>query len=260
MRHILEIAHLSIKLAYGPTLFIFTAISALFVLFSLLYFFIPELAQFGSRLPGQNAALAGLSSINIFLIFLSIFLSLSVLMRQFQRDNLIFFLSKPLKPTQLLLGTTIGLAIVLLGYWALLSLELLVIIGIFSNNFLLQTLFALLPLAFLAIIYTCLCVFFFSLWPSFLSAIFPFLFILTSLARVDIKALLSSSNLWLKRMVDLAFLFIPPIGQVMAISLKKLNFINVEQNSGLVLLHCVFIIIFFLTLGCLRISKKFSRL
>lgn len=261
MRQILAISRISLKLAYGPTFFIFTCIGALFVLPSLLYFFLPELAQFGYRNAGQNAALAGLGSINLFLIFLSISLSLAVLMKQFRRDNLIFLLSKPIQPTQIFLGTIIALIVVFLSCWAFLSLELLVIIALFSKEFLFRTMLALFPVALLAILYTTLAVFFFSLWPSFLSAIFPFLLILTSLARVDIQSLISSFNiLWLKKIIDMSFFFIPPVGQVMAISLKKLDFLNVGVNIGPVLLHSISITVLLLSFALLWISRRFSKL
>lgn len=261
MRKILAIAKLSIKLAYGPTFFIFMAIGSLFVVSSILYFFLPELAQFGSRDPGQNMAAAGLSSLNLFLIFLSIFLSLSVLTRQFRKDNLIFLLSKPVQSSQLLIGTALGLVIVFLSFWALLSLELLVIIALLAKHLLLQTLFALLPVVLLMLLYTSLTVFFFSLWPSSLSAILPFLFIITSFTQDDVFLLLSAGNIvWLKRLMQLAFFFIPPVGKVMAISFRQISLFDVEINLATTLAHAIFIAIFLLALGSLKVSRSFSKL
>lgn len=260
IRKIFQSAYLTLRLAYGSTFFIFTIITIFFVLTSLLYFFLPELGRLNAYSPAQNAATGGIGAINFFLIFLTIFLSLSVLLRQFQRDNLIFMLSKPLSACQLLLGTSLGLAIVLLTFWLIVSLELLIIISIFSPGLLLNTFISLLPLALVAILYLSLTVFFFSLWRSFFSALFPFLFILISFTRMDIKLLIAHTHIdWLKNMIDTSFLFIPPISQLAAISLKAIAVADIRINIALVLLQSIFLVMFFHALSLRRISNILYR-
>ena len=235
---------------------IFGLISSLFVLSSILYFLLPQLNRFNFQAPAVNATAMGLSSMNIFLIFFSIFLCFAILTRQFNRASLVFILSKPLRASQLLLGSSLGLMFVLFLYWLFISLEVLVIISVFDKSYLLRALTAVLPAAFLIPLYASLCVFFFSIWPSFFSAAFVFIFIFTSFARVDIIMLVSHANLpWLEKLIETSFFFIPPVSQIMAISLEAIGLINVRIDIPGVFLRSIFIICILHILAARRISR-----
>lgn len=261
MKNILEIVRLSLKLSFGATFLIFILISAIFVLSSVMYFVMPGLNKFNSQSPAVNATTMGLSSINIFLIFLTIFLSLAVLNRQFSRESLSFLLSKPIRPAQILVGTQIGLVLAFLAYWFILSLELVIIIFIFDKSFLLKATLALLPIIPLILLYTSLAVFFFCLWPNILCAIFPFLFIITSFVRLDIIELFSQTKLiWLKKLIETSFIFIPPVGQIMAISLDTINLISINIDIGRIAINSIFIILLFGVLALKRSSRIFCHI
>lgn len=261
MKNIFALARLTLKMGLGPTFIIFVIVSALFILSSVLYFAMPQLNRFNLEAPSVNATAMGVSTINIFLIFFSLFFTFSVLKSQFARENLLFFLSKPLARAQILLGSSLGLMFVFFLYWLFLALEVAVIISIFDNSYLFNALSALLPIGLLVPLYVSLCIFFFPLWPNILCAIFPFLFILTSFARLDIISLVSQANLpWLKKMIEASFLFIPPVGQVMGISLKRLGLIEASINTPQVVLNSIFIIIFLHILAARRASKAFVNL
>jgi hypothetical protein len=241
--------------------------AGLFVLSSLFFFFMPELGQMNTYTlgrvlrPQENAIIMGVGSINIFLIFISIFLSLSVLARQFQRDNLLFMLSKPLQAYQLLLGTQVALILALLAFWAVLSLELLFIIALNASSYVPIALEALLPVATLTVIYSSLAVFFFTLWPSFFSAIFPFMVIITSFARLDIKLLVSRTRLeWLVRLIDSGFILIPPIGQILGLPLKTLGIVDVPLNIVLLLGHSLALVVLLGLLSLKNISRIVDRI
>lgn len=260
MKKIFQIAGLTMRLGFGATFIIFTIIAALFVLSSVLYFTIPALNNFNNYNPAINAISASLGAINIFLIFLSIFLTFSLLMRQFQKDNLIFLLSKPITASQLLLGSSLGLLFVILSFWLILSSQLLLIIAVFSKTYLSLAFFSLVPVLILAFLYLSLAVFFFCLWPSFLSTIFPFLFIITSLAKTDVENLLLQANIvWLKKIIEMSFFFIPPVGQVLGVSLKNLGITNVKIDIIYILLQSAFIVIFFYMLSLRRIHRIILR-
>lgn len=261
MKNIFEIARLTIKMSLGLTFMIFSIISALFVLSSVLYFTMPQLNRFNLEAPSVNATAMGISTINIFLIFFSVLFAFSVLNRQFSRENLLFLLSKPLNRSQVLLGSSLGLMFIFLLYWLILSLEVAIIISIFEKSYLFNALSALLPVVLLIPLYVTLCIFFFSLWPNILCAVFPFLFIFTSFARFDIINLVSQVNLaWLTKLIEASFYFIPPVGQVMGISLKELGLINVAINIPQVVLNSIFIFIFLHILAGRRISRAFVNL
>ncbi|MEW6171319.1 MAG: hypothetical protein AB1472_07180 [Candidatus Omnitrophota bacterium] len=260
IKKILEIARLVMCLGFGATFLIFTIIAAIFVSSSILYFVMPQLANFNNYEPAINAISAGLGAINIFLIFLSIFLTFSLLMRQFQKDNLTFMLSKPITTSQLLLGTSLGILFVILSFWLILSSEVLLIIAVFSKEHLSLAVFSLLPVSILVFLYLSLAVFFFCLWPSNLSAIFPFLFIITSILRVEIQNLLLESKIiWLRKIIDISFFFVPPVGQVLGISLKNLGMTSIKTDTISILLQSVFIITFFYLLSLRRIHKIICR-
>lgn len=258
MKNILAIARLSVKMGLGVTFIIFTIVSAFFILSSILYFLMPQLNRFNFQAPAVNATAMGLSSISIFLMFFSIFLSLNVLSRQFAKENVSFFLSKPLKARELLLGSSLGVNLVLLLYWLFLFLEVVIIILVFDKSYIIHATIALLPMVLLIPLYTSLCVLFFSIWPSFLCAIFPFLFIITAFAKADCLRLISYTGMdWLKKLIETSFFFIPPLGQIMAISLKVIGLINVHINLGQVFLNSIFIVILFHILAARRIHKIF---
>lgn len=261
MKNIFEIARLTLKMGLGLTFIIFGIISALFVFSCVLYFVMPQLNRFNLESPAVNAAAMGVSTINIFLIFFSLFFTFSILSRQFSRENLLFFLSKPLSRLELLLGVSLGLMIIFLLYWLFLSLEVGVIISLFDKSYLFSALSALLPIILLIPLYTSLCIFFFSVWPNVLCAIFPFLFIFTSFAKFDIINFVSQANLaWLKKLIEASFLLLPPVGQIMGISLKALGLTNAPINITQVVLNSIFIFIFLQILAARRISKAFSSL
>lgn len=240
---------------------IFSIISALFVLSSLMYFTMPQLNRFNLAAPSVNATAMGVSTINIFLIFFSVFFAFSVLGRQFSRGNLLFLLSKPLNRSQVLLGSSLGLMFVFLLYWLILSLEVAAIISIFDKSYLFNALNALVPVVLLIPLYTSLCIFLFSLWPNILCAAFVFLFIFTSIARFDIITLVSQVNLaWLTKLIEASFFFIPPVGQVMGISLKALGLTDAPINIPQVILNSIFIFVFLHLLGARRILRAFSNL
>lgn len=261
MKNIFELARLTVKKGLGPTFIIFAIISALFVFSSVLYFVMPQLNRFNLEAPSVNAAAMEVSAINIFLIFFSVFFTFSVLKSQFARENLLFLLSKPLSRSQVLLGSSLGLMLIFILYWLVLSVEAAIIILLFDKSYLFNALSALIPIILLIPLYVSLCVFFFSLWPNVLCAIFPFLFIFTSFARLDIIAFVSQANLiWLKKMVEASFFFMPPVGQVMGISLKALGLIDAAINIPYVVLNSIFIFIFLHLLGARRVSRAFSNL
>jgi ABC-type transport system involved in multi-copper enzyme maturation permease subunit len=121
------------RLMYG-----FLILSVFFVLLSSVPFMMPEILQSPQVVlpfsPRTEAVIIGFTWVNIFLMLISIFISLNVLQDILSKDSIAMLLSKPIRRWQIIEGIFFGLFKICLLNWFVMSASLWLVIFYHGNE------------------------------------------------------------------------------------------------------------------------------
>jgi len=249
------------KLMYG-----FLILSIFFVYLAGIAFILPsafqQLKEFGNFTPLENSLSIGITWINIFLMLISIFVTLTVLQEFLSKENLGMLLSKPIQRWHIIEGIFWGIFKILLLNCFIMSASLWLVIYYLGGRIVNYIWLATAVTLFLSMVYTSLVIFFFVLIPNAISGILAFFVIIAGFGASLIeegKDIFINFPVWFSRLVNLGIQILPKINFLLKISMKSLKLFAIEYiNIPAVIHHTVLFLACIHILFCLKfsLSKK----
>jgi ABC-type transport system involved in multi-copper enzyme maturation permease subunit len=249
------LASMQEKLMYGLLLF-----SLIFISMSNLPFIMKEFPVLQGQGPLVISLQIGFMSVAVFTALISIFLSASILQDILRPSYLLFFLSKPLRRLDYLLGAILGLATILTFNWLIMTLGLWGSIFFHTGAINLNVVTGMAVLLILIILYMTLVVFFHNFMPNILSGIFAFLVALGGFGSSDLLRLLESSKPLgiFTSSLKVAVWLLPKISGLWAISMNVLGIASIELKAIEPLIHSLVLIVLLNTFSTWRFEKRFG--
>ena len=207
--------------------------------------------------PVVSAKQLGFSAINIFILLISIFVSLGTLQSFLNKDRLILILSKPVKRWQFFLGIIFGLVFIMLINLIVMTLGLWLIIFLQTRELNLNIFGGMMIMFPVAVIYISLVCFFYTFLPNALSGILAFIFVIAGFGSSDITNLIEKSFSGLPKIgVKIGLLILPKINGLWALSLKMMKTLSLDINPAKILSHTIILIFCLNLVSILKFSFK----
>lgn len=233
----------------------FLVLSILFVLLSNMPFFINDTELFEGMPPKIASIQIGFMGINMFLMLISVFISLNVLQDTLSEHNLSILLSKPIKRWHIIEGVFFGLFKVLFLNWLIMVLSLWIIIYFHTQEFNINILPGMGISLILVMIYISLVIFFYTLIPNAISAILTFFIIIAGFGVSLSKEYFESVSKFLFFMAKLGLELVPKINLLFGISMNVLGIFKLRISYYPIFLHTIIFLVILHILSCLKFSR-----
>ena len=209
--------------------------------------------------PLGSAKQLGFSGINIFLLLISIFVSLGTLQGFLNKDRLILILSKPVRRWQLFSGIISGLFFIVLINLIVMTLGLWLIISMHTRELNLNIFLGMGIMFVVAAIYISFVCFFYTFFPNALSGILAFIMAVAGFSSTNITNLIEGafSGLFLKG-AKLGILILPKINALWAIYLRTTQtlYVETDYSSIYILFRTMALLLCVNLISILRFSLK----
>lgn len=237
----------------------FLILALLFVSIVNIPFWLKDLEPFKEMPPEKNALQVGLFFINVFLVLISVFLSVIGLSHFLSSERISLILSKPVRRSEYILGIISGLYFVLLLNWFILVSTLFFILFLHTKYMDLSIYLGMLPSVLLSFICIGLVIFFYTIIPNFLSGILS-LFVLLSGFGLTLEDIKKSEHLFLGRLIRLGAIFLPKVNSLFGISFDMLEIFEVRVNKLSTILHTVIFIFVLNLISVYRFKRSYTLL
>jgi len=240
------------RLMYG-----FLIVSMFFVLMANAPFFFDFSPVLGD-VPSEAIALQiGFMGINIFLMLISIFITLNILQEMFSKDVLIMLLSKPIRRWEMLEGISLGLFKICFLNWFIMAASLWLVIVIHlkqvHNYIWLGTSVSLL----LVMIYISLMLFFYTIIPNAISGILTFFIIFAGFGSSLAPEVFNTLHPLASWFAKLGGGILPKVNELNGISMNLLRIFEIENVKTMpILAHTLLFLIATHIISCFKFSRS----
>ena len=238
------------RLMYG-----FLIVSMFFVLMANAPFFFDFSPVLGDVPPEAIALQIGFMGINLFLMLISIFITLNLLQEMFAKDVLIMLLSKPIRRWQMLEGIFLGVFRVCFLNWFIMTASLWLVIFVHlkqAHNYIwLGTSVSLL----LIMIYISLMLFFYTFIPNAISGILTFFIVFAGFGSSLAPEVFNTLPVLVSWFARLGVEVLPKVNDLNGISMNLLRIFELESvKTAPILIHTFIFLLITHIVSCYRFS------
>jgi ABC-type transport system involved in multi-copper enzyme maturation permease subunit len=244
------------KMMYG-----FLLLAFLFILMANVPFMIGDDKVFEGQPALASAVQIGFISINIFLLLIAVFVSLTTLQNFLSKERLVLLLSKPIKRWQILEGVALGLFEMVFLNWFLMTAGVWLVVVSQARILALYIWLGMSVAVLLALFYVMLVIFFYIMIPNAMAAIFAFFIVIASFGSSFAEGVFSSRSypVLIHQALALGVNILPKINTLWGISMQKLGLFELKIHFFPVILH-TFLLIAALNLVTAWRFRRFTQL
>ena len=232
-------AALKERMLYG-----FLLLAFLFILMANVPFMVKDPRVLEGQSPEAAAVQIGFAAINIFILLIAIFISMTTLQNYLAKEKIVLLLSKPVRRWQIIEGVIFGLCRMILLNWILMTGGIWLVIFSQTKTPGFYVWIGMSPTILMAFFYISLIVFFYSLFPNIMAGLLTFFVIIAGFgASLAHDVFFRASYPFLVRQALLAGLSIlPKINALWGISMGSLKLFRIHVHPWPIFLHTIFLI------------------
>jgi len=238
------------RLLYGILI-----IAIMFILMTNLPFRSEEFRVFKDQPAEFSAVHIAFLFINLFLLIISVFLSLNILQSGLSPDKTVLLLTKPVRRWELWLGIIFGLFWILSLVWLVMVIETWIILFIYTHKINIVMFPAMAVILLLSFLYASIVSFFYTFLPNTLSGIMAALIIFSGLGSPEVlrmtEGLFSS---YFRSVMKLTVFFLPQIVHLLGISMNLLGVLSEKVNALPIIMHTIGLILILNLIAVFRFS------
>ena len=240
------------KLIYGILM-----IAVLFILMTNLPFKSEEFIIFKDKPIEISAINFAFFFINLFLLIISIFVSLSLLQNGLTKDRKLLLLTKPIRRSELWLGIIFGLFWIFSLVWLVMVIETLVILFIHTQTINITIFPAMSLILLLSFLYTSIVSFLYTFMPNSLSGIFAALIIFSGFGSSEVLRMTEGMfSAYFTNLMKMSVFLLPRIAHLLGISMNMLGIFSEELGVFSTILHTIGLILLLNLIAVFRFSMK----
>jgi len=236
----------------------FLLLSFLFILLANVPYVVNDPGVFENQLPMATALQVGFVAINIFILLIAVFVSLSTMQNYLAFERLELLLFRPLRRWQIMAGVLLGLYKMILINWFLMTAGVWLVIVSHEPTLAFFVWKGFSVMALLGLLYVSLVVFFYSLLPNVIAGVMA-VFVVIAGFGVPSAGRAFAGLSWpqlLEQMIGLALRLLPQIHALLAIALKELLIFRIPIAPAGYLFHAAFLMILLNIVACLIFERK----
>ncbi len=249
-------AALKERMMYG-----FLLLALLFILMANVPFAVNDPKVFGNESAPVAALQIGFVSINIFIILISIFVSLSTLQNFLAWERLVLLLSKPVRRWQILEGVILGLFEMIFLNWFLMTSGVWLVIFSQTRVWAWYIWTGMSVTILMALLYVTFVVFFYCIIPNAMAGILTVMVIIAGFGIPMARELFatSASPGLVRSIFEFSLNALPQINRLWGLSMKYLAFFDLKIYVWPIVLQTVALIVVLNLLAVLKF-RRFSQL
>jgi ABC-type transport system involved in multi-copper enzyme maturation permease subunit len=228
------------RMLYG-----FLLLALLFVLMANVPFIVKDPKVFDNQPPEVAAVQIGFVSINIFILLIAIFISLTTLQNFLAKEKLALLLSKPVWRWQIIEGIILGLYQMIFLNWFLLTAGVWLVVFSHTKSLSFYIWQGMSVTALLAFFYVTLVVFFYCILPNIMAGLFTFFMLIAGFGVNFAHDMFARGPypFFLRKSLILGLNVLPKINDLWGVSMRSLKLFRIDVHPTPIILHTILLII-----------------
>lgn len=243
------------RMMYG-----FLLMAFLFILMANVPFAVNDPKAFDGQSPVVSAVQIGFVAINIFMVLITVFVSLSTLQNFLDRQRLVLLLSKPMHRWQIIEGVILGLFETAFLNWCLMTTGVWLVILSQTRELSFYVWSGMSVTALMSLLYVSLTAFFYILIPNSAAGVFTIFFLIAGLGVPFARELFEPSrySYFVSKLFQVGLNILPQINDLWGISMVELGMFRLKIHAGFTIFHTIALIAALNALACFKF-RRFRR-
>ncbi|HAJ56413.1 MAG TPA: hypothetical protein DCL35_01440 [Candidatus Omnitrophica bacterium] len=243
------------RMMYG-----FLLLAFLFILMANVPFAVNDPKAFDGQPPAVSAVQIGFVSINIFMVLITVFVSLSTLQNFLDRQRLVLLLSKPLSRWQIIEGVMLGLFETVFLNWCLMTAGVWLVILSQTRELAFYVWSGMSVTALMSLLYVSLVVFFYIIIPNSAAGVLTIFLLIAGLGVPFAQELFDSTRYphLVSSLLRTGLNVLPKVNDLWGISMTELGLFGLKIQAGFVILHTIALIAVLNAVVCFKF-RRFRR-
>ncbi len=243
------------RMMYG-----FLLLALIFILMANVPFAVDDPSAFEGQPAEVSAVQIGFVSINIFIILITVFVSLSTMQDFLGRQRLVLLLSKPIERWQIIVGVILGLFEMVFLNWFLMTAGVWLVILSQTRQLALYLWSGMSVTVIMGLLYVTIVVFFYTLIPNAVAGVLSIFLLIASFGVPYAKELFADARYpgLVAKLFQIGLNIMPKINDLWGVSMVELGMFDLKVNAARIIVHTLIFIAALCTIICFKF-RSFCR-